>query len=218
MSEEKRELETAEAAGAAGESTPAQRPDRLEDTVYDWARSLIAAVVGVVLLFTFLVRLIGVSGPSMQNTLYTGDRILVLNSLLCDFQPGDVVVVNAYNAPLDETLVKRIIAVGGQTVDIDFITGTVYVDGVALEEDYIKEEYWDLYAENGVNHITVPEGHIYVMGDNRNGSSDSRDPALGVVDVRCVIGQAVVLAFPGPDEATGQRDFGRVGLMGGVDA
>ena len=91
------------------------------------------------LLFTFLVRLIGVSGPSMQNTLYTGDRILVLNSMFCDFQPGDVVVVNAYNAQLDETLVKRIIAVGGQTVDIDFITGTVYVDGEALDEPYIKE-------------------------------------------------------------------------------
>ena len=211
MSEEKRELETAEAAGAAGESTPAQRPDRLEDTVYDWARSLIAAVVGVVLLFTFLVRLIGVSGPSMQNTLYTGDRILVLNSLLCDFQPGDVVVVNAYNAPLDETLVKRIIAVGGQTVDIDFITGTVYVDGEALDEPYIKEP---TYTADGVSFpLTLEEDEVFIMGDNRNHSTDSRSIQLGPVKKGYIQGKAVFLLFPGvtPDSET--REWSRIGLI-----
>ena len=211
MSEEKRELETAEAAGAAGESTPAQRPDRLEDTVYDWARSLIAAVVGVVLLFTFLVRLIGVSGPSMQNTLYTGDRILVLNSLLCDFQPGDVVVVNAYNAPLDETLVKRIIAVGGQTVDIDFITGTVYVDGEALDEPYIKEP---TYTADGVSFpLTLEEDEVFIMGDNRNHSTDSRSIQLGPVKKGYIQGKAVFLLFPGVTPDTGTREWSRIGLI-----
>ena len=211
MSEEKRELETAEAAGAAGESTPAQRPDRLEDTVYDWARSLIAAVVGVVLLFTFLVRLIGVSGPSMQNTLYTGDRILVLNSLLCDFQPGDVVVVNAYNAPLDETLVKRIIAVGGQTVDIDFITGTVYVDGEALDEPYIKEP---TYTADGVSFpLTLEEDEVFIMGDNRNHSTDSRSAQLGPVKEGYIQGKAVFLLFPGVTPDTGTREWSRIGLI-----
>ena len=211
MSEEKRELETAEAAGAAGESTPAQRPDRLEDTVYDWARSLIAAVVGVVLLFTFLVRLIGVSGPSMQNTLYTGDRILVLNSLLCDFQPGDVVVVNAYNAPLDETLVKRIIAVGGQTVDIDFITGTVYVDGQALEEPYIAER---TYTSEGTEFpVTLGEGELFLMGDNRNHSTDSRSIQLGPVKEGYIQGKAVFLLFPGVTPDTGTREWSRIGLI-----
>ena len=211
MSEEKRELETAEAAGAAGESTPAQRPDRLEDTVYDWARSLIAAVVGVVLLFTFLVRLIGVSGPSMQNTLYTGDRILVLNSLLCDFQPGDVVVVNAYNAPLDETLVKRIIAVGGQTVDIDFITGTVYVDGEALDEPYIKEP---TYTADGASFpLTLEEDEVFIMGDNRNHSTDSRSIQLGPVKEGYIQGKAVFLLFPGVTPDTGTREWSRIGLI-----
>ena len=211
MSEEKRELETAEAAGAAGESTPAQRPDRLEDTVYDWARSLIAAVVGVVLLFTFLVRLIGVSGPSMQNTLYTGDRILVLNSLLCDFQPGDVVAVNAYNAPLDETLVKRIIAVGGQTVDIDFITGTVYVDGEALDEPYIKEP---TYTADGVSFpLTLEEDEVFIMGDNRNHSTDSRSIQLGPVKEGYIQGKAVFLLFPGVTPDTGTREWSRIGLI-----
>ena len=211
MSEEKRELETAEAAGAAGESTPAQRPDRLEETVYDWARSLIAAVVGVVLLFTFLVRLIGVSGPSMQNTLYTGDRILVLNSLLCDFQPGDVVVVNAYNAPLDETLVKRIIAVGGQTVDIDFITGTVYVDGEALDEPYIKEP---TYTADGVSFpLTLEEDEVFIMGDNRNHSTDSRSIQLGPVKEGYIQGKAVFLLFPGVTPDTEKRDWSRIGFI-----
>ena len=211
MSEEKRELETAEAAGAAGESTPAQRPDRLEDTVYDWARSLIAAVVGVVLLFTFLVRLIGVSGPSMQNTLYTGDRILVLNSLLCDFQPGDVVVVDAYNAPLDETLVKRIIAVGGQTVDIDFITGTVYVDGEALDEPYIKEP---TYTADGVSFpLTLEEDEVFIMGDNRNHSTDSRSIQLGPVKEGYIQGKAVFLLFPGVTPDTEKRDWSRIGFI-----
>jgi len=100
-----------------------EEKETVPDIIYDWGRSLVAAVVGVVLIFTFLVRLNGVSGPSMQDTFYTGDRILVLNSIFCDFQQGDVVVVDAYNAVLNDTIVKRIIATGGQTVDIDFFTG-----------------------------------------------------------------------------------------------
>ena len=168
-------------------------------------------MVGVVLLFTFLVRLIGVSGPSMQNTLYTGDRILVLNSLLCDFQPGDVVVVNAYNAPLDETLVKRIIAVGGQTVDIDFITGTVYVDGEALDEPYIKEP---TYTADGVSFpLTLEEDEVFIMGDNRNHSTDSRSIQLGPVKEGYIQGKAVFLLFPGVTPDTGTREWSRIGLI-----
>ena len=165
----------------------------------------------MVLLFTFLVRLIGVSGPSMQNTLYTGDRILVLNSLLCDFQPGDVVVVNAYNAPLDETLVKRIIAVGGQTVDIDFITGTVYVDGEALEEPYIKEP---TYTADGISFpLTLAEDEVFIMGDNRNHSTDSRSAQLGPVKEGYIQGKAVFLLFPGVTPDTEKRDWSRIGFI-----
>ena len=81
-------------------------------------------------------------------------------------------------------------------MDIDYATSTVYVDGVALEEDYIKEARWDLYADNGVNHITVPEGHIYVMGDNRNGSTDSRHSGVGSVHRDCLLGRAVAVIWP----------------------
>ena len=145
MAEEKRDpaLETEETAVQPQDASPKKEkePETLEGMIYCWAQALITAVVSVVLLFTFGVRLISVNGPSMQNTLYTGDELLILNSMFCAFKAGDVVVLNAYNAeePLSETLVKRIVAVGGQTVDVDPVSGTVTVDGQELDEPYIKE-------------------------------------------------------------------------------
>ena len=101
-------------------------------------------------------------------------------------------------------------------MDIDFEAGIVYVDGEALDEPYINEP---TYMEEGTEFpLTVPEGCIFVMGDNRNHSSDSRDSRLGTVDTRCVLGKAVFLAFPGADDVTGKREFGRIGLIDGVDA
>ena len=183
---------------------------------YEWVQALVCSVLAVVVIFTFVIRLIGVDGHSMVPTLQDGDRLLVLTAPWCgDYQYGDVVVLREQTF-LDEPIVKRVIATEGQTVDIDFVTGSVYVDGELLQEDYINEP---TYTEEGtVFPLTVPEGSIFVMGDNRNASTDSRDDRLGTIDEDYVLGQAVVLAFPGPDEATGQRDFGRVGLMGGVDA
>ena len=183
---------------------------------YEWVQALVCSVLAVVVVFTFAVRLIGVDGHSMVPTLQDGDRLLVLTAPWCgDYQYGDVVVLRKQSF-LAEPIVKRVIATGGQTVDIDFVTGQVYVDGELLEETYINEPTW---TEEGTEFpLTVPEGSIFVMGDNRNHSNDSRDARLGTVDTRYVIGRAVVLAFPGPDEATGQRDFGRIGLIGGVDA
>ena len=129
MEEEKKDMEVVSSEASVPEKRQ-KEPETLENTIYCWAQALITAVVGVVLLFTFGFRLIGVSGPSMQDTLYTGDRLLVLNAMFCDFKAGDVVVINDYNAELNDTLVKRIIAVGGQTVDIDSSSGTVYVDEI----------------------------------------------------------------------------------------
>ena len=105
-------------------------------------------------------------------------------------------------ALLEETapIVKRVIALEGQTVDIDYDAGTVAVDGQVLDEPYILEEMlWPSSSHMQETHFEVPEDSIFVMGDNRNGSSDSRDPSLGVVDVRCVIGQAVMVLFPFSD-------------------
>ena len=184
--------------------------------LYEWVQALVCSVLTVVLVFTFGIRLIGVDGHSMVPTLQDGDRLLVTTSLLSgDYEYGDIVIIQKGAFAGGEPIVKRVIATGGQTVDIDFETGAVYVDGTLLEEDYINEL---TFVEEGTEFpLTVPEGSIFVMGDNRNHSSDSRDASLGTVDTRYVIGRAVILAFPGADESTGKRDFGRIGLIGGVD-
>ena len=166
--------------------------------VYETVSSLVSALLVVVLVFTFLVRLMGVSGPSMIPTLQDGDRLLVVNSLLCgDYQVGDIVIARK------ETF--------DSTVDIDFNLGQVYVDGELLDEDYINDY---TYREEGtVFPLTVPEGEVFLMGDNRNHSNDSRDSSLGTVDTRLLIGKAVFLVFPGRDYLTEQREFGRIGLL-----
>ena len=169
----------------------------LGQELFQTLQSLACIVLVIIFLFTFVMRITIVDGHSMENTLHHGDIVLV-RSIGYTPKQGDIVVLTKTTFR-EASIIKRVIATEGQTVDIDYATSTVYVDGVALEEDYITEARWDLYADNGVNHITVPEGHIYVMGDNRNGSSDSRDPSLGVVDVRCVIGQAVMVLFPFSD-------------------
>lgn len=214
MDKNEKDLETGaelEELEETAEDEGGQESGALENSVYEWAKCLVSAVVGVVLLFTFFVRLIGVSGPSMQDTLYTGDRILVLNSLFCDFKAGDVVVVNAYNAALDDTLVKRIIAVGGQTVDIDFAAGVVYVDGVALDEPYIKEP---TYTTEGTQFpLTLEEDEVFIMGDNRNHSTDSRSDMLGPVNVGYLQGKAVFLVVPGKTPSTDRMEWSRIGLI-----
>ena len=110
-------------------------------------------------------------------------------------EQGDVVVLTKRSYQ-EDSIVKRVIATGGQTVDIDYATGTVYVDGMALEEDYIKEQMQVPSYGDMVNHVTVPEGCLFVMGDNRNQSADSRYPEIGIVDERCVIGRVVAVIFP----------------------
>ena len=180
--------------------------------LYEWVQSLVGSVLVVVAIFTFVIRMMGVDGHSMLNTLQHGDRLLVVNSMLYhDYKYGDIVILRKNGVFDDDPIVKRVIAVEGQTVDIDFTEGMVYVDGEALEEDYIREPTYT--AEGTEFPLTVPEGSIFVMGDNRNGSSDSRDYRLGTVDTRYVIGKAAFLIFPGPDYETEKRDFKRIGVI-----
>lgn len=215
MYEEKKELEMAEVEELEeelAEDGEEQESERLENIVYDWARSLLSAVVAVVLLFTFCIRMIGVSGGSMMNTLYDGDRLIMLNSMFCDYEQGDIVILNAYNALLSETIIKRVIAVGGQTVDIDFNAGIVYVDGVALDEPYVKEL---TFTTGGTEFpLTLAEDEVFVMGDNRNHSTDSRSSMLGPVKTDYVQGKAVFLLIPGKTAETNKMDFSRMGFIG----
>ena len=180
--------------------------------LYEWIQSLVGSVLVVVAIFTFGIRMLGVDGHSMLNTLQHGDRLMVVNPIFYhDYKYGDIVILRKTGVFDNEPIVKRVIATGGQTVDIDFSEGVVYVDGEALEEDYIREPTYT--AEGTEFPLTVPEDSIFVMGDNRNGSSDSRDYRLGTVDTRSVIGKAAFLIFPGPDYETEKRDFKRIGVI-----
>lgn len=180
--------------------------------LYEWIQSLVGSVLAVVAVFTFGIRMLGVDGHSMLNTLQHGDRLMVVNPIFYhDYKYGDIVILRKTGVFDNEPIVKRVIATGGQTVDIDFSEGVVYVDGEALEEDYIREPTYT--AEGTEFPLTVPEGSIFVMGDNRNGSSDSRDYRLGTVDTRYVIGKAAFLLFPGLDYDTEKRNFSRIGVI-----
>ena len=188
------------------------KPDR---GLYEWTQALVCSVLTVVLVFTFAARLIGVDGRSMVPTLQNDDRLLVVSPLLADdYRRGDIVVLRKQSF-LAEPIVKRVIATGGETVDIDFSTGSVYVDGEELEEPYIAEL---TFEQEGMQFpLTVPEGSVFVMGDNRNHSNDSRDYRLGTVDQRYIIGKAVFLLYPGPDSETGKQEFGRIGVICGTE-
>ena len=180
--------------------------------VYEWAQALVCSVLAAVVLFAFGLRVVGVSGGSMRETLQNGDLLLVVNRVLCgDFERGDVVIAAKTAFENGEPIVKRVIATGGQTVDVDFDDGVVYVDGQALEEPYIREETH--LAEGLEFPFAVPEGCVFVMGDNRNGSRDSRAPELGAVDERCLIGRAVFLLMPGKTESLGIREWDRIGTL-----
>ena len=168
--------------------------DSLKLDLYFWLQALVAALVLLILIFTFVGRIIGVSGSSMVPTLHNGDMLL-LQSIGYTPKQGDVVVLTKEFDAADGPIVKRVIAVGGQHVDIDYAAGTVSVDGQVLNEPYINEAMREPYYEN-LTSVDVPEGSIFVMGDNRNNSSDSRDVTLGTVDERYVLGRALWVLLP----------------------
>ena len=164
--------------------------------LYFWLQALVMALVSLILVFTFVGRIIGVDGQSMVPTLHHRDMLL-LQSIGYTPKQGDVVVLTKEFATVDQPIVKRVIATGGQTVDIDYATGTVTVDGVVLDEPYIDERMQVPVSQHEtITHVTVPEGSIFVMGDNRNHSSDSRDERLGTVDERYVLGRALWVLLP----------------------
>ena len=177
-----------------GENAPEEQEKKPPEDVFYWLNALTTALVCLVIVFTFFGRLTRVDGPSMENTLHDG-QLLLVQSLGYEPEQGDIVVLTQRSYQ-EDSLVKRVIATEGQRVDIDYDTGTVYVDGTPLEEDYIKEAMKVPNYGEGVNHVTVPEGCIFVMGDNRNDSADSRYPSIGIIDTRSVIGRAVMVLFP----------------------
>ena len=165
---------------------------RKENKIFEWYDSLVFALVVIVLVFVFVCRIIVVSGSSMVPTLQGWDRVVV-QSLLYQPERGDVVVVDSY-IEYGDPLVKRIIAMGGDTVDIDFDTGQVTVNGEVLDEPYISaptQQSFDVEFP-----LTVPEGQVFLMGDNRPHSTDSRSSQVGFVDERSILGKVLFRIAP----------------------
>jgi signal peptidase I len=177
--------------------------------IYDWMQCIISAIICGIFIFVFIGRTIGVDGRSMLQTLHDNDRVIMSN-LFYTPKKGDIVVFQAPAEAFGGTpLVKRVIAVEGQTIDIDFVTGDVLVDGVKQNEPYINEPTHNRL--DFTEPLIVPPGHIFVMGDNRNNSSDSRDSRVGMVDTRNVLGRVLFIAIPGGDQQT-SRDWRRFGI------
>ena len=175
-----------------------EAPRRPGADLFEWLQMIMGCMLAAVVLFNCFARLTRVDGSSMDNTLKDGELMWVW-SLGYHPEQGDIVVLNKKTAHFlgNRAIVKRVIAVGGQTVDINYAAGAVYVDGVPLDEPYIKETMY--YSGNPFmqqTHWEVPEGSVFVMGDNRNNSTDSRDNRLGPVDEDYILGKVVFALWP----------------------
>ncbi len=182
---------------------------RMLKGIFEYVELFAWSVFIVMMLFTFVIRLCRVDGSSMENTLYNG-QVLLVSDLCYTPAQDDIIVFHLTEGETEKALVKRVIATEGQEVVIHFATKEIYVDGVLYADSHriLKNlsgrilDYYYLYAEHSYDGMTqtfsatVPEGHLFVLGDNRNNSKDSRDTEIGFVDSRCVLGKAIARISP----------------------
>lgn len=169
-----------------------KKPPLAVSMLFDIIDSVKGAILVVFLVFVLVFRAVGVDGSSMEPTLHDKDWVAVAGTVT-EFERGDIVIINQpweRNVPI----VKRVIAVGGDTINIDFDKREVYVNGIKLDEPYILEPTWLSYDVDFP--LTVDEGKIFVMGDNRNDSIDSRSSRIGLIDERYVLGKAIARIYP----------------------
>lgn len=189
-----------------------------QKTALVYMHDLVYFLAAIVLVFLLCFRVVVVSGTSMNGTLNDGDYLLLISDLFYRKpQPGDIIVASKDSFDNGAPIVKRVIAVEGQMVDIDFEKGIVFVsdDGGTswreLNEPYTKTPT-NLYE--GIDFpVTVEKGCVFVMGDNRNDSKDSRNPQIGLIDCREILGRVVFLFYPGTNYGQEQLDFNRIGVV-----
>ena len=200
---------------AAEEEKKEKKPEKKlgwKKSLVLYLHDLIYLLVAIMLAFLLIFRIIVVSGDSMKMTLLDGDYLLLLsNTFYHEPEYGDIVVISKESFDNGAPIVKRVIATEGQTVNIDFASVIVYVDGVALQENYIN--HLTTNSEGVSFPLTVAEDCIFVLGDNRGVSKDSRDPEIGQIDKREVLGKALFLMFPGDSRGDEVKDFGRIGAV-----
>ena len=191
---------------------PGKNNESGKEALFLYLHDFVTWLVVILLVFLLLFRVVVVSGVSMNDTLIHGDYLLLINNVFYrNPQQGDIIVAAKDSFKDGEPIIKRVIATEGQWVDIDFEQGIVYVNGNALDEPYTRTPT-NLYE--GVDFpLMVEEGCIFVMGDNRNESKDSRSLEIGQIDQREILGRAIFLFLPGRDPATAELNFNRIGAL-----
>lgn len=197
------------------EKKPKENKSGILYDIYALLHDLVYILAAITLIFVFFVRLVGVNGGSMLPTLQNSDYLaLQSNVIMGELKYGDIIVARKLEFRDGEPIVKRVIATEGQTVLIDYDEKgdiRVSVDGVMLNEPYIKEMMEAKYPVP--MEVTVDKDCIFVMGDNRNNSADSRYSEIGQIKLNQVLGKVLMIVLPGKDPVTGSRDFGRIGTV-----
>lgn len=209
--EEMAEAVTEDLPEPSSNQQPEKKDKMTKQSLWKDFREIAVILMVFMLVYVLFFRVVVVVGDSMNHTLVDGDRLLLISGLLYR-QPeqGDIIVASKDTFKDGEPIIKRVIATEGQTVDIDFTTGEVFVDGIKLEEFYISSP---TVSSGGTKFpLTVPEGCVFVMGDNRINSLDSRSTQIGLIDEREILGKAVFLVFPGSDDDH-SFELGRIGAL-----
>ena len=189
-----------------------KEPRSWQQNVLLYVHDLMYMLLIVMVLFLIVFRVIVVTQSSMFSTLWDGDYLLLVSNLFCgEPEQGDIVVISKQFYENGKPIVKRVIATEGQTVDIDFDSGMVYVDGAPLDEPYLNQKTSN--DEGTVFPLTVEDNCIFVLGDNRAVSLDSRSPQIGQIDRREVLGKAVFLLIPGTNHGQFLPDYSRIGAV-----